>query len=435
MKRQVACKPRAPISERPAGPLAAQCLVVPGEGAMRFFVGLDWASEAHAVCLIDGRGRVRWQTSVAHSAAGLATLVQRLRRWRQRGPLAIAIERPSGLVVDTLVQAGLDVVPIHPNVVKATRPRYSAAGGKSDPGDAFLLADLLRTDGHRFRPLQPPSDDTRALRTLVRGRDDLVAQRVALANQLRALLERFWPGAAAIFADVDSPIALAFLARYPTPDSAARLGEQRLAQFLGQHAYCGRRPVAELLARLRRAPTSQVGAAEADASGDVVRALVAVLSPLVAHLQQLSAAIAAALAQHPDGPLVQSLPRSGAVNAAQILAELGDDRARFPTDEQFAAEAGLAPVTHASGQHRAVVFRWACNKRLRRAVTTFADNSRHASRWAALVYQRARARGCRHQHAIRILARAWARILWRCWQDRTPYHVGRHRAAQALAAA
>jgi transposase len=177
---------------------------------MRFFVGLDWASEAHAVCVIDSRGGVRWRGSAAHSASGLAALVQRLRRWRHRGALAIAIERPSGVLVDTLVQAGFEVVPIHPNVVKASRPRYSAAGGKSDPGDAFLLADLLRTDGHRFRSLQPPSDDTRALRTLVRGRDDLVAQRVALANQLRALLERVWPGAARIFADVDSPIALAF---------------------------------------------------------------------------------------------------------------------------------------------------------------------------------------------------------------------------------
>jgi len=435
MTRHVPRQARAPISERPAEPLPVQCLAVPGGDAMRFSVGIDWASAAHAVCILDQTGRVHWQGAVPHTADGLADLLARLRRFRRRGSLRVALERPSGLLVDTLLDAGLEVVPIHPNALKASRPRYSAAGAKSDPGDAFILADLLRTDGHRFRPLHPPSDDTRALRALVRGRDDLVAQRIALANQLRALLERFWPGAAAIFADVDSPIALAFLARYPTPDSAARLGEQRLAQFLGQHAYCGRRPVAELLARLRRAPTSQVGAAEADASGDVVRALIAVLSPLVAHLQQLSAAIAAALAQHPDGPLVQSLPRSGAVNAAQILAELGDDRARFPTDEQFAAEAGLAPVTHASGQHRAVVFRWACNKRLRRAVTTFADNSRHASRWAALVYQRARARGCRHQHAIRILARAWARILWRCWQDRTPYHVGRHRAAQALAAA
>lgn len=402
---------------------------------MRFFVGIDWASQAHAVCVLDDAGRLHWQGSAPHTAEGLAELLGRLRRFRTRGALRVALERPSGLLVDTLVEAEFEVVPIHPNALKASRPRYSAAGGKSDPGDAFILADLLRTDGHRFQPRRPPSDDTRALRALVRGRAALVAQRLALANQLRALLERFWPGAAAIFADVDSPIALAFLPRYPTPHSAARLGEKRLAQFLGQHAYCGRRPVAELLARLRTAPASQVGEAEAEASGEVVRALVAVLTPLVAHIQQLSAAITAALSQHPDGPLVQSLPRSGAINAAQILAELGDDRARFPTAEHFAAEGGVVPVTHASGKHHAVVFRWACNKRLRRALTTFADNSRHASPWAALVYQRARARGCRHPHAIRILARAWARILWRCWQDRTPYDLGRHRAAPALAAA
>jgi transposase len=402
---------------------------------MRFFVGIDWASEAHAVCLIDQTGRIRWRASVSHSAAGLAGFVQRLRRWRQRGPFAIAVERPSGLLVDTLVQAGFDVVPIHPNVVKATRPRYAAAAGKSDPGDAFLLADLLRTDGHRFRPLQAPSDETRALRTLVRGRDDLVAQRVALANQLRALLERVWPGAARIFADVDSPIALAFLARYPTAQSASRLGEKRLAHFLVQHAYCGRRSARDLLARLQAAPTSPLGDNEAEAAGDLVRSLVAVLTPLVAQIQQLGAAIAAALQQHPDAPIVQALPRSGTVNAAQILAELGDDRRRFVSAEHLAAEAGVVPVTHASGKHRGVSFRWACNKRLRAALTTFADNSRHASAWAAAIYRRALSRGCDHPHAIRILARAWVRVLWRCWRDRTPYDVTRHRAAMALAAA
>jgi transposase len=402
---------------------------------MRFFVGIDWASEAHAVCLIDQSGRVRWRASVAHSAAGLARLVHRLRRWRQQAAFAIAVERPSGLLVDTLVQTGFDVVPIHPNVIKATRPRYAAAAGKSDPGDAFLLADLLRTDGHRFRPLQPPSDDTRALRTLVRGRDDLVAQRVALANQLRALLERVWPGAAQIFADVASPIALAFLARYPSAPSAARLGEKRLAHFLVQHAYCGRRAPQELLARLHAAPASVLGDAEAEAAGDLVRGLVAVLAPLVTQIQQLSAAIAAALQQHPDAPIVQALPRSGTINAAQLLAELGDERQRFRSAEHLAAEAGVVPVTHASGKHHGVSFRWACNKRLRTAVTTLADNSRHASAWAAGVYQRARARGCDHPHAIRILARAWLRVLWRCWQDRSPYDVTRHRAAMALTAA
>jgi transposase len=401
---------------------------------MSFFVGLDWAATTHAVCVITETGTVRWRGTVPHSAAGLAELIQRLRRLGPPPTLPVALERPSGLVVDTLLEAGFPVIPIHPNVVKATRPRYSAAGGKSDPGDAYLLADLLRTDGHRFRPLQPLTDETRALRALVRGRDDLVIQRVALANQLRALLERFWPGAAAIFADVDSPIALAFLTRYPTPPSAERLGERRLAQFLRRHAYCGRRAPAELLARLRTAPCGRTGDAETEASGELVHAFVAVLTPLIAQIQQLSAAIAAALDQHPDGPLLQSLPRSGQVNAAQLLAELGDDRARFPTPEQLAAEGGVAPVTRASGKHYGGAFRWACNKRLRQALTTFANNSRHASAWAADVYARAQARGCDHAHAIRILARAWVRILWRCWQDRRPYDIARHRGAQPLLA-
>jgi transposase len=402
---------------------------------MPFFVGLDWAATAHAVCVIDETATVQWQATAPHSAAGLAELLRQLRRFGRPDTLRIAIERPSGLVVDTLLDAGFQVVPIHPNAVKASRPRYSAAGRKDDPGDALLLADLLRTDGHRFQPLRPLSDETRALRALVRGRDDLVGQRVALANQLRALLERFWPGAAAIFAEIDSPIALAFLARYPTPQSAEQLGERRLTQFLRRQAYCGRRSAAELLARVRHAPVGRAGEVESEANGDLVRSLVAVLLPLVAQLQQLSAAIAAAVADHPDGPLVQSFPRSGAVNAAQILAELGDDRARFSTPEQLEAEAGAAPVTRASGKHRAVIFRWACNKRLRQAVMTFADNSRHASPWAAAVYARARARGCDHPHTIRILARAWLRVLWRCWQDRRPYDVTQHRAAALLTAA
>src|SRR5213080_3266498 len=391
MTRHVPRQARAPISERPAEPLPVQCLAVPGGDAMRFSVGIDWASAAHAVCILDQTGRVHWQGAVPHTADGLADLLARLRRFRRRGSLRVALERPSGLLVDTLLDAGLEVVPIHPNALKASRPRYSAAGAKSDPGDAFILADLLRTDGHRFRPLHPPSDDTRALRALVRGRDDLVAQRIALANQLRALLERFWPGAAAIFADVDSPIALAFLDRYPTPESAERLGEKRLAQFLAQHAYCGRRSPAVLLERLRSAPAGLCGEAEAEAKGELVRALVRVLEPLLAQLVKLSSAVEHAVAAHPDGPVVTSLPRAGRINAAQILAELGDDRLRFSSDDQLAAEAGVAPVTHASGKHRSVSFRFACNKRLRQALTCFADNSRHASPWAADVYRRARA--------------------------------------------
>lgn len=374
---------------------------------MSLFAGLDWGSTGHAVCVLDARGLPVLRLEVRHDATGLAELVARLKRLGGPAELPVALERPSGLVVETLVAAGHPVVPIHPNAVKACRPRYRAAGGKSDPGDAFMLADILRTDGHRFRPLTPLSDGIMALRAMVRGRDDLVATRVGLANQLRSLLDGFWPGAAHLVADVDSPIALAFLARFPTPETARRLGVRRLAAFLAQHRYPGRRTPEELLDRLRAAPRGLAKEAEADAKGEVVRALVRALEAILATIRDLTSRIEHAVEDHPDGRIVMSFPRAGRICAAQILAELGDVRERFQTDDQLAAEAGVSPVTHASGKSRGVVFRWACNHRLRAAVTCWADNSRHASPWAADIYRRA-------------------------WTDRTAYDPTRHTAANSL---
>jgi transposase len=397
---------------------------------MQYFVGLDWAAREHAVCVLDGRGSVVARYTVAHTAVGMADLVARLTKLAPPAELRIAIERPTGLVVDTLVEGKFAVVPIHPNVVKAARPRYSAAQGKTDLGDAYLLADLLRTDGHRFRTLAPLSDETKALRGLVRVRDDLVAQRVAAANQLRCLLEQFWPGPVELFADVDSPISLEFLDRYATPQSASGLGEKRMASFMARHSYSGRRTAAELVQRLRSAPSSVAGELEAEAKGECVRALVAVLRPLVAQLATLSAAIEHAVDAHPDGKIVTPLFRSGRICAAQLLAEIGDDRARFVSADHLAAEGGAVPVTRESGKHRAVTFRWACNMHLRKALNTLADTTRHTNPWARSIYQRARDRGHEHPHALRILARAWCRVIWTCWQQRTPYDPTKHRAAR-----
>lgn len=399
---------------------------------MTYFVGLDWAAREHAVCAVDERGTVVTRFTATHGVAELDELVARLTKLAPPSELRIAIERPSGLLVDTLVERGFAVVPIHPNAVKASRARYSAAQAKTDLGDAYLLADVLRTDGHRFRTLVPLSDETKALRGLTRLREDLVGQRVALANQLRNLLEQFWPGAAAIFADVDSPIALDFLDRYPTPQSAAALGEKRMAAFLARHAYSGRRSARELLDRLRAAPRGVAGELEAEAKGECVRALVAVVRPLVAQLGVLSAAVEHAVEAHTDAQVVTPLFRSGRVCAAQLLAELGDDRGRFVSADHLAAEGGVAPVTRESGKHRAVTFRWACNMRLRAALTTLADSTRHTSPWARAIYQRARDRGCAHAHAIRILARAWCRVIWHCWQKRVAYDPTKHRAASQL---
>lgn len=401
---------------------------------MGVLVGVDWGGGAHAVCVIDARGQQLDRFVAGHDRDGLAGLVLRLMKHGEPGTIQIAIERPSGLLVDVLVEAGFVVVPIHPNVVKACRPRYRAVAAKSDPGDAFILADILRTDGHRLQALTPQSDAIKALRGLVRGRDDLVATRIALANQLTALLDSFWPGAAAVFADVASPIALAFIERYPTPDSAARLGPKRLAGFLAQHQYCGRRSPQALLERLHAAPQGRAGDAESEAKAELVRALARTLQALVAEIAKITSRIQHMIAELPDGQIVMSFPRTGRICAAQILAELGDVRERFLTCDQLFAEAGLAPVTYQSGKSRAVAWRWACNKRLRAAITCFADNSRHQNPWAADLYKRARNRGCDHPHAIRILGRAWARVLWRAWVNRKPYDPTKHAAAKPFMA-
>lgn len=402
---------------------------------MGWFVGVDWGSERHALCVVDAAGKVVTEFEVTHDADGLAELRVRLAKLGPAAEIRIAIERPTGLLVDTLVETGYVVVPIHPNVVKACRPRYRAAGGKDDRGDAYLLADVLRTDGHRFRRLSPQSDAMKALRALVRTRDDLVTARVAMANQLRALLQSFWPGAACLFASIDSPIALAFVQRYPTPTSAAALDKKRLESFLRKHRYSGRKPVSTLLERLAAAPRGLAGHAETRANGELVGMLARVLEQLVAEIATASARIEEGVVAHVDGPLMMSFPRSGRINAAQILAELGDVRERFPTEEQLAAEAGVSPVTHASGKSRGVAYRWACNHRLRKALTFWAGNSRLASPWAADVYKRARARGCRHPHAVRILARAWLRVLWRTWNSRTTYDPALHTAARRFSEA
>jgi len=397
-------------------------------------VGIDWAAESHDVCVVDPAGRIRDRAAVDHSREGLDALVALLGRWAKRGEVLVGIERPEGRLVDRILEAGYRIVIVPTFAMKELRRRYAASGAKSDPGDSYVIADVVRTDGHRLRCLEPLSGETRALRAVVRARDDLVDQRVALANQLRAALEAYWPGAAVIFSDVDSQICCAFLERYPTPASAARLGEARLGGFLKKAGYSGRRSVAELLARLRTAPDGVRGV-EAEGRADAVRAMVGVMRSLLRSIRDLDRAVVAHLGEHPDAEVFTSLPRSGRINAAQMLAEWGDCREAYPEPDAVAMLGGLCPVTYASGKQRKVSFRWACNKRLREALTVFADNSRHASPWAAEVYGKARARGCDHPHAVRVLARAWVRVIWRCWQERQPYDPALHGAATRVEAA
>jgi len=394
--------------------------------------GIDWAKDAHRVCVLDQAGAVLGQRSLTHDEYGLGQLCGLL---RAHGVSRVTIERPEGILVEVLLEAGICVLPVHPNQVKAARPRFRMAG-KSDGFDAYVLAELARTDAHRLPVLIPDSDQTRALRALTRGREDLVGERVRLTNRLRAELERSWPGAAEIFAELDSPIALAFLERYPSPADARGLGERRMAGFLGRHGYSGRRNPAELVARLRAAPHARLGEIEAEARRGLVIGLVRALAPIVAEIRLLTSQITQALQTHPDGEIFRSLFRDpkSVVTAAGLLAEIGDVRTRYTNPDALAADGGVCPVAIESGRQRAAGFRWAADKRLRVALTTLADASHHHNPWAADLYTRARARGKDHTHACRILARAWCTVIWRLWQDHTTYNPAHHRALQRILA-
>ncbi len=395
-----------------------------------FLVGIDWAGAEHAVCVLDPTGRKVAAFTITHTAAGFAELTRKLGKLADTELVPVAIERPDGRLVDALLETGHPVVPVKPNAIKTWREAEVLSGAKSDPGDAHVIADYLRVRAHRLRPAVPFSGHTKALRTAVRTRTDLVEARVAATNQLAALLDAHWPGAKAIFADIESAIALAFLTRYPTAASAARLTERQLAAFCAKQGYSGRKPAAVLLARLRSAPAGTTDQVSCQGIRDAVLAQVSVLAALNTAIKALDRSIAEKMDTHPDAAIFRSFPRTGTINAAQILAEWGDARAAFDHPDAVAALAGITPVTKASGKQRGVSFRWACNKRLRVAITTFAANSRFSSAWAADIYDRARASGKDHPHATRILARAWIRVMWRCWQNGTPYDPALHGGAQ-----
>lgn len=391
------------------------------------FAGIDWSWQHHAVCIVDVDGARLEEATVAHSKSGLTAVSTLLRRQAVR---RVGIERGDGPVVEHLIRDGFEVVVISPRQVRSLRSRYGAAGNKDDRFDAFVLADALRTDAGRWLVVHPDADETIALRMMVRARQDLVTHRIAAHNQLLAVLQHNFPGAVGLFSQLDIPISLAFLRRFPSEQKAHWLiqggAATRMRHWLTANGYCGRHTPERLVEHLSAAVQGRTSGPAAQAGELLVLTLVDLLTTIREEQSALETRIKEALLAHPDGPIFQSLPRAGSIRAATLLAEVGDCRARYPDPESLAAAAGVAPSTRQSGKFSHVAFRRGCNTNLRAALIDWAQDTPRANAWAADTYQRARDRGCRHPHAARILAQAWTRILWRCWTDHTTYDPTQH---------
>jgi transposase len=314
----------------------------------RVTAGIDWASEEHAVAVVDDQGRPVDRFTIAHTGPELRRLTARLRRW---GVTEVSIERPDGPVVDALLEAELTVFVIDPKQVKNMRGRYGSAGNKDDRFDAYVLADVLRTDRARMRPLTRDSEQTITLRMTVRARQDLVHARVAMANQLRAHRQTTLPGAIGLFRDIDSAITLRFLTRFPSQDKADWLSRIRLGKWLRSIGYNHQANLDLLWAHLHDAPRGTTGPQGA-ARAQITLALVAGLSSLRTQIKALEHQIAAQLAAHPDAEVFTSLPKSGTVRAARLLAEIGDAEAGSPHQRHSPAWPMLLRRPNSPGRSR-----------------------------------------------------------------------------------
>lgn len=387
------------------------------------FIGLDWGNSHHQLCILDAAGRMLDQGKFAHDVVGAHRLHERLGR---HGPVqGIAIERSEGLLVEALQQQGHRLFCVSPKMSARARERYRLAPTKSDAFDAFVLADSLRHEHRHWRSLAVPSPLLAELRALTRDRERLVWNQRDVENQLRAIVLTFHPGVLHLFSSLDRDISLAFLRDYPTPEHAGRVGAARMAAFCARHGYSGRTRPELLVERLR---ANLLSGSEGTTAGKAFTAALFVdqLELLNTQIRAITKRIRERLAQHPDAAIFLSFPGMGEVTAAIMLAEMGEDRARFPTVDVLLAETGTAPVTRSSGRSRTVRFRYAANKRMRHAIDWWAFVAVRENDWAHDAYQQARGRGQQHNRALRGIGARWTRLLWRCWQDGTTYDQAQH---------
>lgn len=399
---------------------------------MEVFVGLDWGERHHQVHALDPAGSSRLVLRVPHDRSGLERLRAALAALGLPADVGIAIERREGLLVDHLLAWGHPVYPVNPKVAARAREGYRAAPIKSDALDAFALADLLRRQVERWRPVRASSPVQAELAALVRDRERFVIEHRRLQHQLRAVLETYYPAATHLFSSLDRSITIAFLRRFPTPADAGRLTAPRLGRFLAREGYSGRTNAAVLVERIAaHAATPNAGVDAARAR--TMLALVSLLEQVGAVVAEHEAAITALLAKSPDAALVASFPGTGPIVVATLCSEIGEDRTRFPSPASLLAEAGLAPVTRQSGSSRRVGFRYAANRHLRAAFGQWMLTAIRISPWTRIAYDAARARGQSHSRAVRSVGARWGRILWRCWQDRCAYDPALDRRVQLAA--
>ncbi len=397
------------------------------------FVGVDWAEAHHDVFVQDEDGKRLASGRLPEGVEGIARFHEMVGSFvEEPDEVVIGIETDRGLFVAALVAAGYQVFAVNPMSTSRYRDRHSTSGAKSDPGDAKVLADMVRTDRHNHRPVAADSELAEAIKVLARAHQTMIWSRTRQSNFLRSSLREFYPAALVAFDDLTSGDALEVLKVAPTPTLGAGLARSKIAAALrrgGRQRRVDQK--AEEIQQALRAPQLQGSALVATAMGSSVSATVAVIATMNAQVAELAQELEAHFEQHPDAEVVRSLPGLGTILSARVLGEFGDEPNRYATAKSRKNYGGTSPITRASGTKRTVLARHVRNKRLADAIYFWAFASMSASPGARAFYDRRRATGDTHHAALRTLGNRLVGILHGCMLSHTAYDentVWGHRA-------
>jgi len=389
-------------------------------------IGIDWADKKHDVCVQDMATGRRRAGQVRHRAEELDDWARSLHR-RYGGPIAVALELSKGPIVSVLQKYDFFVIfPVDPTTLAHHRKAFTPSGAKDDPTDAEFALKLLITHSEHFTALKPQSVEMRTLMTLVEQRRQLMNDRVRSTNRLRSALKQYYPQALEWFDRIDTRLFCDFIRRWPSLSQAKRARRATLEKFFREHNMNRKALLNQRIEAIKSAMPLTTDEAVIVPYRLRAQTLVAQLEVALESIRQYDDEIAALAPQHPDYGLFDVLPGAGPSLAPRLLVAFGEQRERFKNAAELQKYAGIAPVTKRSGQSTWIHWRWQCPTFLRQTFVEWAAQTINKSYWAGLYYYQQRAKGCSYQAAVRALAFKWIRILYRCWETRTPYDEARY---------
>jgi transposase len=397
-----------------------------------WFAGIDWADQHHDALVLDEQGQHLGSLRVDHTPEGLGklnTFLEAITGPERKEQMACIVETSHGLLIAFLLEAGWPVYPVNPRTVDRRR---APSGAKTDMIDAYLLAKTGRADLADLHRLSPDSELVQELKTLTRDQDALIQMQTRLVNQLTACLKSYYPVALQLFAKLQQHSTLMFLQSYPTPQAAMGASVQQITEVLKQAGHTTAEKVAPKIFETLHQPQLTANAITTRTKSRLMLALVAQLLPLMEQVAEYDKEINRLFLMHEDNEVFSSLPRAGKRLAPRLLAEIGDEQARYADATSLQALAGTSPVLFQSGTYAKAHRRLGCIKPLRNALHQFAWQSTQQDGWARDYYQRKRAEGKSHSVAVRALSNVWVRIIFAMLTKHEPYDSATFEAAQRL---